>query len=165
MGLKVTALIRWLQVTKWAPCRSRRMDPYSATLQSVGQRGRGDVVSPLLFTFPPSLARRPSAINAPISAGPTPTSNAPDVAAFRECAATEEASSCVGSFLRLPLHQGTATSGTNSSIRPLRDMLVGKLDCPQIQRQRPGWHRANDPEYITPSIGRGTRRFSNRFHR
>jgi hypothetical protein len=43
---------------------------------------------------------------------PYQPSNAADMAAFRKPAATEEASSGVGSLLRLPLPPGTARSGT-----------------------------------------------------
>ena len=94
----------------------------------------------------------------PFRQHPHQSSNAADVAAFRECAATEEASSCVGSPLRLPRHQWTPTSGTDSSIRPLRGMVVGKRDLPQIQRQRPGWRRANDQCWRRPGTSRAERR-------
>ena len=65
----------------------------------------------------------------PLQQRPNQSSNAADMAAFRERAATGEASPGIGSLLRLPLHPGAAASGTNSSIRPLRDMLVGEWDC------------------------------------
>jgi hypothetical protein len=61
----------------------------------------------------------------PFRQHPHQSSNTADVTAFRECAATEEASSCVGSLLRLPLHPWTPTSGTDSSIRLLRAWSLG----------------------------------------
>ncbi len=103
---------RWAWITvEWA-----RPD-YFAAGQSRGRvprTRRSNEVSPVPFTFHPSLARRPSPITAPISASSEPTSNAADVPAFRERTATKEASPCVGSLLRLPLHQWTPTSGTGA---------------------------------------------------
>jgi transposase len=57
----------------------------------------------------------------------------------RECAATEEAASSPNNSSRKP-----TPASRNSSIRLLRGMVGGKCDCPQIQQQRPGCHRAKD---------------------
>jgi hypothetical protein len=70
--------------------------------------GFGPVVFKIVPLSPPALRQSHHSFQH----RPYRSSYAADLPAFRECAAAEEKSSGVGSPFRVPLHQGTFTSGT-----------------------------------------------------